>query len=312
MDLTGKRSLAAIGECMVELSDWGDGRAALGFGGDTANTAVYLARLAGSRLAVSYVTALGDDPYSDAMVASWQAEGIATDLVARLPGRLPGLYAIRTDAAGERSFFYWRSAAAARDLLRPPALATTGRCTAADVLYLSGITLSILDEPQREALLALLDRARAGGTVVCFDSNYRPRGWPSAGEARRWIEATLRRVDVALPGFDDERSLAGDPDPAATIARHRALGVAEVVVKDAGRPVHLHADGAAATITVPPVATPVDTTAAGDSFNAGYLAARFRGAAPAEAVQAGARLATVVIAHRGAVIPRDAMPPGAS
>jgi 2-dehydro-3-deoxygluconokinase len=67
---------------------------------------------------VDYVTALGDDAYGDAMLGAWQAEGIGTELVARVAGRLPGLYTIRTDAKGERSFTYWRSASAARDVLR--------------------------------------------------------------------------------------------------------------------------------------------------------------------------------------------------
>ena len=93
--------VASIGECMIELRHRGERELDLGFGGDTLNFAVYLARLSRGRdVAVDYVTALGDDPYSDAMLAAWQAEGIGCDLVARLPGRLPGLHTIRTDARG--------------------------------------------------------------------------------------------------------------------------------------------------------------------------------------------------------------------
>ncbi len=59
---------------------------------------------------------------------------------------------------------------------------------------------------------------------------------------------------------------------------------------------------------MPERVSPVDTTAAGDSFAAGYLAARLRGEAPAAAARAGHRLAAVVITHPGAIIPREAMP----
>src|SRR3712207_2573497 len=97
--------VAAIGECMVELTVLGADTLRLGFGGDTLNTSVYLARLG---IAVDYVTALGDDSYSARMVAQWREEGIGIDLVLRLPGRLPGLYLIETDASGERRFLYWR------------------------------------------------------------------------------------------------------------------------------------------------------------------------------------------------------------
>src|SRR5690606_21743709 len=116
------RRVAAIGECMIELTEagggagggGGEGTRRRGVGGDTLNTAVYMARLgAAAGIAVDYVSALGDDPFSDALVAAWEAEGIGTRLVARLPGRLPGLYAIRNEPNGERSFWYWRSASTA-------------------------------------------------------------------------------------------------------------------------------------------------------------------------------------------------------
>ena len=136
---------------------------------------------------------------------SGTGEGVGTALIARLPGRLPGLYTIRTDDQGERSFTYWRGEAAARDLLkddREQGLAAALRDV--DLLYLSGITLSILDPPQRLALFQLLDHARRAGARVAFDGNYRPRGWPSHEEARTWFREILQRVDIALPTFEDE------------------------------------------------------------------------------------------------------------
>ena len=107
--------VAAIGECMLELTHRDERTLALGHGGDTFNTALYLARAgASSGIAVDYVTALGTDPMSDTMVAGWQAEGVGTARVVRLEGKLPGLYLIRTGDSGERRFFYWRSEAAVR------------------------------------------------------------------------------------------------------------------------------------------------------------------------------------------------------
>jgi hypothetical protein len=103
--------VASIGECMVEFSQAEDGLFRRGFGGDTLNTALYLARLG---IDTSYVTALGDDALSQAMLAAWRGEGIRTDQVIRVAGRVPGLYMIERDAGGARSFLYWPDRAPAR------------------------------------------------------------------------------------------------------------------------------------------------------------------------------------------------------
>src|SRR6185503_5307040 len=94
-----KSRVVSVGEVMVELARGNDGRYGLAFGGDTFNTAVYLAR---AGVEVAYATALGDDPYSAAIMEMAGAEGIASDLMLRVADRMPGLYLIETDRSGER------------------------------------------------------------------------------------------------------------------------------------------------------------------------------------------------------------------
>jgi 2-dehydro-3-deoxygluconokinase len=302
--------VACVGECMIELNQRDAATLALAFGGDTLNTAVYLARInSRERLAVDYVTALGDDPYSDQMIDVWQAEGIGTGSVARLPGKLPGLYLIRIDDAGERRFFYYRSAAAARELFAGaatlPLLATLADY---DLLYFSAITLSILTETARDRLFAALTAARSGGSRVAFDSNFRPAGWPDPATARAVVGRFLACVDIALPTFDDEASLFGDASPEATAERYAAAGVSEIAVKLGARGCLVDHAAERRHVAVASPVVPVDTTAAGDSFNAAYLSARMAGQPPLAAAEGGHRLAAAVIGHRGAIIPRHAMP----
>jgi len=77
-----------------------------------------------------------------------------------------------------------------------------------------------------------------------------------------------------------------------------------VVVKNGQGDALIAVGGKLETIPVPEVVAPVDTTAAGDSFNAGYLAARLAGQDPAAACRAAHRLAAEKIQHRGAIMPR--------
>jgi 2-dehydro-3-deoxygluconokinase len=299
------KRMACIGECMVELSERPDGTLTRSFGGDTLNTALYLARLG---VAVDYITALGADPFSDDMVQAWTAEGIGTALIPRVPNRLPGLYLIRTDASGERQFFYWRDSAPARQLFRlPQTEAIEAALCQADQIYLSGITLSLFDDVSRDRLFGLLGRARGQGTRIAFDTNFRPRGWPDPVVARDVYERAFRASDLVLASVEDHLLLYGTDEPESVIDRLREAGVPETVVKFATPVCYVMADAVGELVAADSVINVVDTTAAGDSFAAAYLAARRAGRSPTEAARAGHELAGIVVRHRGAIIPKAAM-----
>lgn len=306
----GAGRVACLGECMIELRERPDGLLSRGFGGDTLNTAVYLARLG---VAVDYVSALGDDPHSAEMLRAWEEEGVGTGLVARVPGAVPGLYLIQTDARGERRFSYWRDSAPVRQLFElPDAPRLMAGLRSAAVVYLSGITLSLFRGEARERMFGVLEAVRNGGGRVVFDSNFRPRGWPDLAEARAAFDRTLRLSDTVLAGVEDFALLDGDASAEELLERLRAAGVREAVVKLPEPGCVVMSGERESRVPVPAVVDPVDTTAAGDSFAAGFLAARLAGSAPEDAVRAGHRLAGAVIRHPGAIIPRDAMPPPAA
>jgi 2-dehydro-3-deoxygluconokinase len=302
--------VAAIGECMLELTHRDERAHALGFGGDTLNTALYLARTAAGRgITVDYMTALGDDPMSEDMLRAWQAEGIGTSRVARLPRRLPGLYLIRTDDFGERRFFYWRGEAAVRSLFQVPETEPLLAALADyDALYFSGITLAVLAPEARERFRSALAVARSRGRQVVFDINFRAALWPDLAAARAVFTSFLPLISLALPTFEDEQTVFGDPDPEATARRYVAAGVPEAAVKRGARGCVILAGGKLTDVPVPKPVKAVDTTAAGDGFNAGYLAARLTGASPEQAARAGHGLAGAVVQYPGAIIPRAATP----
>lgn len=298
-----KSRTVCVGEAVIELKRGADGRFALSCGGDTFNTAIYLAR-AGIR--VAFATALGDDPYSDSMLALAAAEGIASNLMLRVPGRLPALCLVENDPNGERRARYWRDSAPVRQLFELPDWVRLAEAlTTAKLVYFSGITLSLFSNTGLGRFLAVLEVARRQGTKVAFDGNFRPRGW--SGDLPRtrtvFIE-TLKRIDIALPTFDDEAVLWGDPSPEATVARLQAFGIGEIVVKNGPNSALIANGSTQEFVPVPEVFIPVDTTAAGDGFNAGYLAARLSGDTPAQAAGAAHRLAGNVIRHPGALVPR--------
>jgi 2-dehydro-3-deoxygluconokinase len=285
---------------MLELSRWGEGWA-LGHGGDTFNTAVHLVR---QGYAVSYFTALGDDPFSHRLSTSLQAEGLDGSLVLTHPSRQVGFYAISTDDQGERHFTYWRDTSAAREMFALAGAAEArGRVAQCDLLFFSLISLAILPPLGREALLATAQEVRRRGGRVAFDANYRPALWPDDGEARAARDAAIAVTDIGLPTFDDESVLSGAKKPEDVTAYWQSLGCGECVVK-------LGTDGCrlpdGSQVLPERKLQSVDTSGAGDAFNAGYIASRLGGAEPAQAAAAGHRAAGWTIMRRGAIPPRDA------
>ncbi len=279
-------------------------RLALSHGGDILNVAVHLARLGND---VALLTAVGDDSFSKALRERWGEENLDDSLVLTLPGALPGLYAIETDARGERSFNYWRSESAARSMF-----SLTGTSSAikaaekADLLVFSLISLAILPQEGRGILLALAGRMRRAGKIVAFDGNYRPRLWSERHEARRRRDLAIACCTHGFHTLDDEQLLEGTCDAIDVARRWRATGAGEVIVK-AGIDGCLLPDE---RWLPPPIAlTPKDTSGAGDAFDAGYLDARCRGASAEDAATAGHRLAAWVIMRPGAVPARDEIAP---
>jgi len=298
-----KARAICVGEALIELARGADGRFALSCGGDTFNTAIYLAR---AGVDVAFATALGDDRYSESMTALAAAEGVSSNLVLRVPGRLPALCLVENGPSGERSVRTWREGAPARELFElPDWVRVAESLTSAKLVYFTGITLSLYSNNGLGRFLAVLEVARQQGAKVAFDGNFRPRGWKGdLARTRTVFIETLKRVDIALPTFDDEAVLWGDPSPEATVARLQAFGIGEIVVKNGPNSALVAAATDQEFVPVPEVVVPVDTTAAGDGFNAGYLAARLDGRDPAQAAGVAHRLAGDVIRHPGALLPR--------
>ena len=307
----GAAGIAAMGECMVEHRSSAERDATPAFSGDTLNTLTYMARLLDlGRAELFYITAVGMDGGSAAMLAAWEAEGINTAFVRRLRDRLPGSYTIVTGQDGERRFSYDRDESAARDLFRDDYAASLSTSLKdLTLFYLSGITAAILPPHDREKLLDLLQTLRRAGVIIVYDPNYRAALWASPAEAREWTGRVYHETDVAMPGFDDEKALFDDATPEHACNRLADLGITEVIMKNGSSPCLVTTGESIAHFPVTVQDRVVDTTAAGDSFNAGYISSRLSGHDVAASVRAGQTLAGRVIQHHGAIIPRDDTPP---
>ena len=258
-----------------------------------------------------YATGLGGDELSQNMIDSWQLEGIQTNFVERIANKLPGLYMVETDETGERHFHYWRNDAAVKsyfqaDDLNKLEIALTEKQV--DAVYISGISIAILDDTSRERLLKAIGVFSNQGGKVIFDNNYRPQLW-TTDQAQHWYAKLLPLVDIALITEDDDLLVWGNSE--SVQQRCLRLGCQEIVIKRGCEPCKIvqveSGKVVESYVSATAVANVVDTCAAGDSFAAGYLAARLTGESATEAAELGHQLASTVIQYSGAIIPVSAM-----
>ena len=294
--------IAIIGECMIELFDKGDGSYKKTFGGDTLNSAIYLSKCS-KNIDCFYISLLGDDPLSNEMIKAWENEGIKTNFVEKIPNSVPGMYMIQTDKKGERSFLYWRDNAPAKKLfLTKNKKNLLNKLKGFDWIYLSGISLAILEDENTEILFELLKEFRQSGGKVAFDSNYRPKLWEDK-DVKATIQRAYENCDLALPSIDDEFLLWEDNCLESVKNRLISFACDEIVIKRGSGTCIVYKDGNTFEYEVEKINKIVDTTAAGDSFNGAYLAKRLEGISIDKSIKLASKVAGQVIAQKGAIVP---------
>lgn len=299
------KSICFLGECMVELRSTNANTMHQSFAGDVYNSAVYLKRCF-PEVQTSLATAVGKDILSQKMTQVFEQENIDTSLVFPHPVKAPGMYLIETDEAGERSFTYWRSDAAARKVMDFFSDELISKLVKLDVFFFSGISLAVIEPDSREKFFETLLKLKSAGVSIVFDPNYRPVLWKDEDEARSQFDKAFAVSNTVLPGIEDLEVLYKINTSQALIEHCLSYGIEEIIVKDGPNSVLSCYQSNQSSHTIVPVENVVDTTSAGDAFNGTYLGARLSGQSIDDAIQMAAKAAGIVIQHKGAIAPKFA------
>ena len=296
--------LATLGECLIEISEVdtkiNKNIKKFSYGGDVLNTSVYLSR---NNIKTSFISALGNDSNSHWLLEEWQKENIDCSLVQKLDGYYPGLYMIELDDVGERSFMYWRNNSAAKNFFENTSLLkkTLRSIKNFDYIYFSGITLAIMSEEVRDYFINYLKKFRLNGGKVIFDSNYRPILWKTQYQAKNNYIKVYKNCDIALPTYDDEKLLFNYKTKKECVQAIQKKGVKDIVLK-LGKDGCFYLDEGKQVLVSTGKVKSIDTTGAGDSFNAGYISAIINGKDKNNACKYGNSIAKDVIRKKGAII----------
>jgi sugar/nucleoside kinase (ribokinase family) len=227
-------------------------------GSSSAICAVGLARLGRP---VSFVGLVGADPWGDYCISVLEAEGVDISGVTRDPDVPTGVTVSLTSAAG-RGLVTYPGATAALTPARLPDHLFAGHVRAGRRhLHVSSF---FLQSGMRDSWHAIVGRARSAGWTVSLDSGCDPEdAW------RDDVRALVALVDVFLPNDVELAGITGCADPATALAALEN-GHTRTIVKLGAAGCMTLVDGRPLIVAPPPVVA-VDTTGAGDSFNAGFL-----------------------------------------
>lgn len=292
--------ILSIGEIMLEMSDLGDGLYRKGFAGDTFNVACYLHMVTNGRIKPHYLTAVGTDAESDACLNFIEEKGVLTTRCQRDCDHTIGLFVLSNDDSGEKQYAYWRGQSAARHLFdRPQDL------TGYELIYLSGITAAITENKRN--LVQSVEAAKQYGTQIAYDFNHRAALWnPDA--ARKFATQLLSLVDIVKISDDELEFLY----PAKTVSDFsNEYPQAEWVLTCGGDKGEVWKAGTLlARQEFKAALEVVDSSAAGDSFIATYIAEKLAGANPLEGLRRGHAVASQVVCSKGSIVPIDLNKPG--
>jgi 2-dehydro-3-deoxygluconokinase len=289
--------LLCIGEAMVEFTRDSRGAWHESIAGDAFNTAVYARRLGCNAV---FASAIGKDRFTDSFLAALRREKLDPEHVRIDKSRQSGVYFVSTDPSGERRFQYYRRESAASHWLDDAAAEKRlfKLAKRATVAHITGITLAMTKN--RNALRRVLFDAQELGTVLSFDPNYRRSLWPAEMEYIFVATEFMNRAQILLPSEEDVHVLYRYGSK-MYFTRRTKRDKSELVITRGDRPALVWNRFEQAELPTFR-AKAIDTTAAGDAFNAGYLAARIKGVIPMLAARQGAAIASLVVRERGAIV----------
>lgn len=268
-------------------------------GGAPANVAVGVARLG---VPCGFIGKVAADPFGDFLVTTLQTNGVDTRRMVRSRDAPTALAFVSRAASGERDFLFYRNPCA--DLQLTEQDLPLDWLQRARFLHIGGVSLS--SEPSRQATLRAIQYAKVNRVVVTFDPNLRLELWKGGlAECRQVVRSALSFTETFLPSEEELLLLMNTNDLDKAISQVLDLGPRVVCVKQGSRGAFVAVKSATgrfegsrqAAFTVPVV----DTTGAGDGFNAGLVAGLASGMTLPMAVRQGTGVAALVITKKGAM-----------
>jgi 2-dehydro-3-deoxygluconokinase len=293
--------IICFGEPMVEFNAATTGRLKdirvfeRGYGGDTSNMAVAIARLNHTS---GYITKLGADEFGSCLLDLWKREGVDTSRVRIDPEAFTAIYFVSRTEAGDHEFTYFRRGSAASRVLTSDL--DLDYIRGAKAFHTSGITQAI-SPSCRETVATVAAEVQGEDTLFTYDPNIRLKLW-SLDTARATVLQTMRLADIVMPSIDDAQLLFPGQSARDILTAILELGPRVATIKLG--PQGCLVGNADAIYDVPSLPVDfVDSTGAGDAFDGAFVAALLEGMALRDAALFANAVGALKCRGKGAIVP---------
>ena len=294
-----KIKICAIGECMMELTNAKHALYSQSIAGDTLNFTSYLDK---KIFNTSYFTAVGTSDVSKRVISFLQKQKIKTNLVSRISSHEIGLYLIENSKVGEKIFYYWRDNSAAKFFFNNQNIKQyQNQLKKFQYVYFSGITLSLFDNNNFHKFLSLIEFLKKKQIKIIFDFNIRIKRW-SKKKLFSYFSKILPFVDILFASGEDLNFFKSDASLKTFKNLIQKYNIEHGIYRNNARLNYSFYKDKRYFIKNKIKNKVIDTSGAGDGYNAVYISKFIKFNDPQKALHAASEIGAKIIMKKGAIV----------
>ena len=294
-----KINVCSIGEAMIEISNIKNSLYNQSFAGDTLNFCNYLDK---KKLNAFFLSAIGKSEINQSLLDFVKSKNISTKYMKQINQFEVGLYLIKNKENGEKQFFYWRDESAAKQYFNNIDFINLYKeLKNFDYIYFSGITLSIIHISKLNNFIKLLKLLKSKKIKIVFDFNIRPSRW-NKKNLNIFLDSVLKFVDICFLSGEDMNYWKNKNNIKSYEQIVRKYKLKHSIFRKNAKFTYVFLNKTRYVFKNKLLKTVVDTSGAGDGFNAAYLSNFIVNNDPVLALKAGSSLGSKIVMKKGAIV----------
>ena len=294
-----KINVCSIGEAMIEISNVKNNLYNQSFAGDTLNFCNYLDK---KKLNAFFLSAIGKSEINQSLLDFVKSKNISTKYIKQINQFEIGLYLIKNKDNGEKQFFYWRDESAAKQYFNNIDFINLYKeLKNFDYIYFSGITLSIIHISKLNNFIKLLKLLKSKKIKIVFDFNIRPTRW-NKKNLNNFFDSVLKFVDICFISGEDMSYWKNKNGIKSYEQIVRKYKIKHSIFRKNAKFTYVYLNKNKYVFKNKLLKNVVDTSGAGDGFNAAYLSNFIVNNDPVLALKAGSSLGSKIVMKKGAIV----------